>query len=138
VVRITGQDIKDALERSASYFAAYEGGPVRISAAFTDPKPQHYNYDMWGGIEYKLNISRPEGNRVSDLRYNGKPCDMLGEYDVAMSNYRAAGGGNYTMFHGKPIVKEIPIDMSELLAAYIMEKGTIEAALNSNWEVIWE
>ncbi|MFD0678484.1 MULTISPECIES: bifunctional metallophosphatase/5'-nucleotidase [unclassified Paenibacillus] len=137
VIRITGQDIKDALERSASYFATYTGGSVQVNPAFSDPKPQHYNYDMWEGIEYKLNISRPEGERVVHLTYEGQPIDRNREYDVVMNNYRAGGGGNYAMFQGKPVVRDIPTDMAELLATYIMEKGTIEAALNSNWEVIW-
>jgi 2',3'-cyclic-nucleotide 2'-phosphodiesterase/3'-nucleotidase len=64
---------------------------VQVNPAFSDPKPQHYNYDMWEGLEYKLNISCPEGQRVV-----------------------------------------------ELLATYIMEKGTIKASLNSNWEVVWD
>jgi 2',3'-cyclic-nucleotide 2'-phosphodiesterase/3'-nucleotidase len=138
VIRISGQDIKDALERSASYFAAYTGGPVQVNPAFTDPKPQHYNYDMWEGIEYKLNISRPEGQRVVQLAYKGQPVDPTRDYEVVMNNYRAGGGGNYIMFQGKPVVRDIPTDMAELLATYIMDRGTIEAALNSNWEVIWD
>jgi 2',3'-cyclic-nucleotide 2'-phosphodiesterase/3'-nucleotidase len=138
VIRISGQDIKDALEHSACYFTRYTGGPVQVNPAFSDPKPQHYNYDMWEGIEYKLNISRPEGQRVVELLFEGKPLDPDGQYDVVMNNYRAGGGGNYTMFQGKPIVRDIPTDMAELLATYIVEKGTIEAALNSNWEVMWD
>lgn len=138
VIRISGQDIKDALERSASYFATYTGGPVTVNPAFSEPKPQHYNYDMWEGIRYKLNIALPEGQRVVQLEYEGKPLDMNAEYDVVMNNYRAGGGGNYTMFQGKPVVRDIPTDMAELLASYIMERGTIEASLNANWEVIWE
>lgn len=139
VIRVSGQDIKDALERSASYFALYDGeGPVRVSPQFSDPKPQHYNYDMWEGIEYRLNISRPIGERVELLTFRGEPVRMDGQYDVVMNNYRAGGGGNYTMFQGKEVIRDIPTDMAELLAGYIMEKGTIEAALNRNWEVVWD
>ncbi|MDQ1910329.1 bifunctional UDP-sugar hydrolase/5'-nucleotidase [Paenibacillus sp. GD4] len=139
VIRVSGQDIKDALERSASYFAEYHGeGPIEVSPDFSDPKPQHYNYDMWEGITYRLNISRPVGERVERLEYEGKPLDMKGEYDVVMNNYRAGGGGNYSMFQGKPAVKDIPTDMAELLANYIMERGTIQATLNNNWEVVWD
>ncbi|OXM85303.1 bifunctional metallophosphatase/5'-nucleotidase [Paenibacillus rigui] len=138
VIRISGQDIKDALERSASYFATYTGeGPVRVNPSFSEPKPQHYNYDMWEGIQYKLNISLPEGQRVVQLDYEGETLDLNAEYDVVMNNYRAAGGGNYTMFQSKPVVRDIPTDMAELLASYIMERGTIEASLNANWEVVW-
>jgi 2',3'-cyclic-nucleotide 2'-phosphodiesterase/3'-nucleotidase len=55
-----------------------------------------------------------------------------------MNNYRAGGGGNYTMFQGKPVIKDIPIDVSELMANYIMERETIEATVNYNWEVIYD
>lgn len=139
VIRITGADIRAALERTASYFQQYDGsGDIKVSSHFSDPKPQHYNYDMWEGIEYRLNISRPEGERVTRLEYDGKPIDPKAEYDVVMNNYRAGGGGNYLMFQGKPVVKDIPTDMAELLASYIMERGTIEATLNRNWEVVWD
>ena len=136
VLRLKGKDIKEALEKSASYFETYNGGKIRVNSEFIFPKVQHYNYDMWEGIEYKINISRPSGQRVVELKYRGKPIDMEEEYDVVMNNYRATGGGNYFMFKGKPVVKDINIDMAELIANYIMEKGTIEAAVDNNWEVI--
>ncbi|MDQ0896610.1 bifunctional UDP-sugar hydrolase/5'-nucleotidase [Paenibacillus sp. V4I7] len=137
VIRISGQDIKDALEQSAEYFELTVAGEVQVSSKFRDPKPSHYNYDMWEGITYKLNISRPIGMRVVQLEYEGKPLDLEALYDVVMNNYRAAGGGNYAMFQDKPVIKDIPTDVAELLAGYIMERGTIEASVNENWEVIW-
>jgi 2',3'-cyclic-nucleotide 2'-phosphodiesterase / 3'-nucleotidase len=100
------------------------------------PKPQHYNYDMWEGIEYQINISRPLGRRVTWVHVHGKPIDPSAEFDVAMNNYRAGGGGNYIMFQGKPVVRDIPTDISELITSYILEKGTIEATVNANWEVV--
>ncbi|GIM47234.1 2',3'-cyclic-nucleotide 2'-phosphodiesterase [Collibacillus ludicampi] len=136
VIRIKGKDIKAALEKCASYFAAYSGGKIEMNPEFTTPKPQHYNYDMWEGIEYKINISRPLGERVVLLNYKGKPIEMEQEYDVVMNSYRAGGGGNYRMFKGKPIVRDIPVDVVELIAEYIMERGTIEATVDHNWEVI--
>lgn len=136
VIRITGQDIKDALEKSATYFAESQGGKIEVNPRFTTPKPQHYNYDMWEGIEYKMNISRPSGQRVVMLNYKGKPLDLAQEYDVVMNNYRAGGGGNYTMFQGKPAVREITTDMTELIANYFMQHQVVEATVNHNWEVI--
>ncbi|RTE11670.1 bifunctional metallophosphatase/5'-nucleotidase [Paenibacillus whitsoniae] len=138
VIRISGADIRSALEQSAGYFELSPDGEVGISASFREPKPQHYNYDMWEGITYTLNITRPLGSRVVELLYDGVPIDPDGEFDVVMNNYRAAGGGNYAMFQDKPVVKDIPTDVAELLAGYIMERGTIEATVNGNWKVIWE
>lgn len=136
VIRISGEDIKGALERSASYFVL-ENGQVKVNEAFITPKPQHYNYDMWEGIEYILDISKPIGQRVIQLTFNSKQIDPKADYDVVMNNYRAGGGGEYMMFKDKPVVKDIPLDMSEVIANYILSKGTIEATVNNNWKVIW-
>ena len=138
VIRISGQDIKDALEQSAEYFELAENGDLKVSKAFMEPKPAHYNYDMWEGISYTFNISRPVGNRVVQLDFEGEPINLEASFDVVMNNYRAAGGGNYAMFQNKPVIKDIPTDVAELLAGYIMERGTIEASVNHNWKVIWD
>lgn len=136
VLRVKGKDMKEALEKSASYFATYTGDPIALNTEFMTPKPQHYNYDMWEGIEYKINISRPVGQRVVMLNYKGKPLNPDGDYEVVMNNYRAGGGGNYFMFQGKEVVRDVPTDVSELIANYILERGTIEATVDHNWEVI--
>ncbi|MNQ73922.1 Trifunctional nucleotide phosphoesterase protein YfkN precursor [compost metagenome] len=138
VIRISGQDIKDALEQSAEYFELSEKGDLGVSKSFMEPKPAHYNYDMWEGISYTLDISRPIGNRVVQLDYEGEAINLAASFDVVMNNYRAAGGGNYAMFQNKPVIKDIPTDVAELLAGYIMERGTIEASVNHNWKVIWK
>ncbi|WP_117168323.1 bifunctional metallophosphatase/5'-nucleotidase [Paraliobacillus sediminis] len=136
VVRITGKDIKDALEKSATYFVIDKDGEVAVNPAYMNPKPQHYNYDMWEGIEYELKISNPIGDRVASLNYQGAPINDEQEYDVVMNNYRAGGGGNFTMFQGKPVVKDIPTDMTELIANYIIKQKMIKVSNNSNWKVI--
>ena len=64
VLRLTGQDIRAALEMTAAYFQVNEDGALGVNPAYMDPKPQHYNYDMWEGIEYELNAARPIGERV--------------------------------------------------------------------------
>ncbi|MCG7344706.1 bifunctional metallophosphatase/5'-nucleotidase [Sporosarcina sp. ACRSL] len=137
VLSVSGQDIKDALEQSASYFMRNETGELEVNRAFIDPKPQHYNYDMWEGIEYVLDIRKPIGERVTTLTYKGEPIHMDGIYHVVMNNYRAGGGGNYAMFKDKPIVKEIPLDMTELITTYILERQTVKATVNHNWKVVW-
>ena len=135
VVRVTGKDIKDALELSAEYFTLDTAGNIIVNPAYIEPKPQHYNYDMWEGISYILNISKPVGERVVSLQYEGSALDFNQEYNVVMNNYRASGGGNYFMYQNKPIIKDIPIDASELIANYILERKTIEATTNHNWKV---
>ncbi|WP_137791196.1 bifunctional UDP-sugar hydrolase/5'-nucleotidase [Bacillus sp. E(2018)] len=135
VIEITGRDIKDALERSASYFSVNEEGAPIINPAFSIPKPQHYNYDMWEGVDYTIDLSKPIGDRIVTLMYKEKQIENDSLYEVVMNNYRAGGGGDYPMFKGKRVVKDIPIDMSELMANYILIRGTIQATCNHNWRV---
>lgn len=138
VLRLTGRDIRAALEQTACYFAVDSDGKPAVNPAYLEPKPQHYNYDMWEGVEYTLNIARPEGSRLERLKYNGADLDDDMVLDVVMNSYRAGGGGDYEMFRGKEIIREIPIDTAELMEEYISKRGAVSAACNRNWEVIVE
>ncbi|SDX56707.1 2',3'-cyclic-nucleotide 2'-phosphodiesterase / 3'-nucleotidase [Marininema mesophilum] len=136
VLRLTGQDIKDALERTADYFRQDEYGAPIVNPKFLFPKPVHYNYDMWTGIDYRLDISLPPGQRVVHLTYKGEELAMGGEYEVVMNNYRASGGGGYEMFSDRPIVRDIPTEVSELILDYILKKKVVRAKVDNNWAVL--
>ncbi|GGH85576.1 2',3'-cyclic-nucleotide 2'-phosphodiesterase/3'-nucleotidase [Pullulanibacillus pueri] len=137
VLRVQGRDIKAALEQSAGYFELKADGTIGVSPAFTTPKPQHYNYDMWEGIDYAIDVRKPIGERITHIDYHGAPLEMDQSYDVVLNNYRAAGGGDYHMYQGKEVVKDIPIDVSELIANYIIERKVIEPTVDGNWKVIY-
>lgn len=135
VLELSGHDIKAALEKTAEYFSLDNQGDIQVSDAYTDPKPQHYNYDMWTGIEYVLNISKSLGNRVTKLNYQSNPMNLDEKYHVVMNNYRAGGGGDYTMFQDKPVIKDVQIDVSELLANYFKKHPVIKATYEPTWFV---
>lgn len=138
VLRLKGEDIRAALELTAAYFQVQPDGSLGVNPAYIEPKAQHYNYDMWEGIEYELNAARPIGERVVKLNRKGQPVGADDEFDVVMNNYRAAGGGDYAMYQGKQVVREITIDMAELVASYILRRGVIEATCDRNWRVVAE
>lgn len=62
-----------------------------MSADFLEPKPQHFNYDIFAGVHYTINVSRPMEN-VSELSINGQPLDENKTYTICVNNYRAVGG----------------------------------------------
>jgi 2',3'-cyclic-nucleotide 2'-phosphodiesterase (5'-nucleotidase family) len=88
VIEATGQMIKDELEWTADYFNRYYYEPtgVTVNSAVRD-----YNYDLWSGIEYELDVTKPVGQRVVELKLNGKPLAMDQKVRVALNNYRATG-----------------------------------------------
>ena len=117
VIDATGQQIKDELEWTAGYFNryAYEPGGVTVNTAVRD-----YNYDLWSGIEYKLDVTKPVGERVVELKLNGQPLAMDQLVRVALNNYRATG-----KFPTAPKLYQSTVEVRELITNWIMERGTI-------------
>lgn len=137
VLELSGADIKEALEQTAAYFILDDNKEIAVNPAYIEPKLQHYNYDMWEGIEYALNIAKPIGERVEYITYHNKPVDPENTYHVVLSNYRAAGGGNYHMFPGKRIVKTIDRDTVELIQAYFKKHPIVKAETIDNFKIIY-
>ena len=96
VLEITGATLR-AMERSAAYFDLDERGCLTISETFLLPKVEHYNYDYYAGVEYRMDVTKPVGERVVLLQYQGKPVQPTDVFSICMSNYRASGAGGYEM-----------------------------------------
>ncbi|WP_413375659.1 bifunctional metallophosphatase/5'-nucleotidase [Paenibacillus taichungensis] len=136
VLELRGQDIRDALEQTARYFEVEASGEVVVNPAYMQPKPQHYNYDMWAGVEYELDISKPVGSRVVKLEREGIPVAMDATYSVVMNSYRAAGGGDYAMYPGKRVLHEGATDMAALVEDYIRRHQPLTVEQANNWRVV--
>lgn len=136
VVRVTGSDLRQALEKSASYFSLSPSGQYEVSSDFMYPKAQQYNYDMYAGIDYIIDVSFPVGKRISQLTYSGKPIQENDELEVVINQYRAVGGGNYDMFSADKIIREITVDMTELIADYFKKHDRITPDTFNNFQVI--
>ncbi|PAK63744.1 bifunctional metallophosphatase/5'-nucleotidase [Staphylococcus caprae] len=135
VLELSGNDIKRAIERSASYFDLHDN-KISVSADFLEPKPQHFNYDIFAGVHYTINVSRPYGERVSELSINGQPLDENKTYTICVNNYRAVGGGNYDMYADKTVVKDIQIDGAQLLINYLSNNDLSHIPQVVNFEVV--
>ncbi|WP_313802712.1 bifunctional UDP-sugar hydrolase/5'-nucleotidase [Cytobacillus sp.] len=136
VLEVKGQHIIEALEQSATYFKLADGKPV-VSEAFQSPKEQPYNYDLWNGIDYTIDLRNPEGKRVVEVTFNGEPLQAEGIYKVVMNNYRATGAGNFDYFKDCPVIKDIQTDMTEMIADYLINHGTIQAKPMNNMKILY-
>ncbi|QFR23394.1 bifunctional metallophosphatase/5'-nucleotidase [Schleiferilactobacillus harbinensis] len=136
VLRITGATLRAALEKSARYFQPAPNGAIGVNPRFLHPKPQRYNYDMYHGIDYTIDVAQPMGQRITALTYHGQPVQADQLLDVTVNQYRAVGGGNYTMFGPQQIVRENQKDMTELIADYLQAHPVIIATADDNFRVI--
>lgn len=136
VLKVTGAELKSALERSASYFDLNDSEEIVVSREFLEPKVEHYNYDIYSGIDYTIDISKPKGERIVELLFEGKEIEANQSLEVVMNQYRAVGGGDYAMFGAEKIIKEVTVDMTELISGYLEKNPVIEPVQPTNFKLI--
>ncbi|GMG95424.1 5'-nucleotidase C-terminal domain-containing protein [Tepidimicrobium xylanilyticum] len=132
-VEVTGKELKNYMEWSASYYNTYKPGDVTISF---NPNIRGYNYDMFQGVEYKIDISKPAGERIVDLTFKGKPVKDDDVFKLAINNYRLSGLQSMGIINNEPYFDSDPISLRSYIAQYIRELGTIEPNVDNNWEII--
>jgi len=120
VIEVTGKSLKAALEKCAEYFEVVENR-ITLSPLYAHPKLEHYNYDIYAGIDYSINVSKPKGERIIDLKYQDKPVSDQDIFTLALNNYRAIGGGDYGMYKDQKILKEINLTTAEIVIEYFKE-----------------
>ncbi|MGL4913539.1 MAG: 5'-nucleotidase C-terminal domain-containing protein, partial [Romboutsia sp.] len=125
VLDVTKDILIKALYKSSTYFTL-NNKKVEISDSFLKPKVEHYNYDYFYNIEYTFDLTKEGLNRVSSIKYNGKDLEDDKTYSLVMNNYRASGTGGYEFLKGCPILKEIQVEMTELLINYFVEHKHIK------------
>jgi len=135
VLAMSGHEIKASLEKSAAYFDI-ENGEVVVSPTSIKPKPQHFNYDMYGGIYYEIHVNAPVGDRVKNILFKGEPMDMSATYTIVLNNYRAVGGGGYTMFSSDKIVKDIQTEGAQLIIDYLTQHPDVNVPTVTDFKVL--
>ena len=131
-IRLSGAQLKAYLEQSARYYVV-EGGRVRVNDSIPG-----YNFDMIGGAEYELDLSRPLGERVRGLAVKGRPVAPTDSFTLALNNYRQGGGGGFGMLRGAPVVYDRQENIRELLVADVRERKTLDPAqfAERNWRFV--
>jgi 2',3'-cyclic-nucleotide 2'-phosphodiesterase/3'-nucleotidase len=134
-VRITGAQLRAYLEQSARYFRRGPDGQIGI-----DPEIPGFNYDMVSGVDYTIDVSKPIGERITQLAYQGRAVAPTDTFTMALNNYRQSGGGGFTMLHDAPVVYDRQQEIRQLLIDEVRTKGTLLPSdyFHSNWHIVPE
>lgn len=134
VLKLTGADIKEALEQCAAVFAVNANGKIDFALNVRPDILAPYIYDFWGGLDYELIISEPVGSRVKNMMYEGRPIrnDMV--FNVVMNSYRATGA-DFPMFQDKPLLMETKEMIPELMMKYIKEYSPLTHRQHGRFQV---
>ena len=134
VLEINGKILKSALEKNSEYFVV-KNNKIEINKKYLIPKIEHYNYDLFSGIEYEIKASNPPAKKIIKLTYKGKPVLDDQKFTIVMNNYRAAGGGDYFMYKNAKILKEYQENLSDLIIAFLRKNPKLEIQPNNNFSV---
>jgi 2',3'-cyclic-nucleotide 2'-phosphodiesterase/3'-nucleotidase len=129
VVEMTGAQLKDALERSASFFSQWPAPP---GTAMQLPS---FNPDQAAGVSYEIDLTKPSGDRIGDLQFHGKPLDPAQKLRVAISSARLIRDGEYSVYKGLPVVDRTG-DMRDLLIDHLTSIKKLSTEAVEHWKIV--
>jgi 2',3'-cyclic-nucleotide 2'-phosphodiesterase (5'-nucleotidase family) len=132
-VRLSGAQLRAYLEQSARYFRRNADGSVDV-----DPSIPGFNYDIVAGVDYTIDVSRPVGERITTLAFNGRPVAPTDTFTMALNNYRQTGGGGFAMLRDAPVVYDKQLEIRQLLIDEVQRKGTLSPSdyFHPNWRIV--
>ncbi|MET8265418.1 bifunctional metallophosphatase/5'-nucleotidase [Micromonospora arida] len=140
-VVLSGAEVRAYLEYSAKYFRTFAPGAPVDPEQISDPAVPDYNYDVFSGLDYDIDISKPVGQRITRLVLSGTdtPVADNAQFVVAVNNYRRSGGGNFPGIV-KTQVYNAQQEIRQLLIDWAQAKGTIDPAdfFQPNWRLVRE
>lgn len=128
-VEMTGAQLKEALEHAANFYPAW---PVREGTRMRLPG---YDVDSAEGVSYEVDLSKPAGERIVDLKFQGEPLSPTKKLRVAINNYRDTGGGGYAVYKNLPVVYRSKQEIRDLLIEYLKKAKGFPAA-DGHWRIL--
>ena len=157
VMKLTGEEVRKHLEMSYDQWVNTMQSPDD-HIMLLDENAKHdnqrnmfknltFNFDSAAGIDYVVDVTKPDGEKVKILRMsNGEPFDENKWYKVVLNSYRGNGGGELlTRGAGIPkdsldsrVIFRSERDQRYYLTKEIEYQGTIIPHKLDNWRFIPE
>ena len=149
VYELTGKQLKEYMEWSANYFDTIQPADTEYRYNAERKKSKYVTYDIFGGVNYKIDLRNPKGSKIVDLTLSdGKPVTDDMKLKVGMNSYRFAQlNGKGGIWEGQkiPVLWESKVAMGRekgtiqnMMIDYItnVKKGKIDGQSHNRWEII--
>ncbi|HKP38226.1 MAG TPA: 5'-nucleotidase C-terminal domain-containing protein [Pyrinomonadaceae bacterium] len=133
-LELTGQQVKDSLEHSTKYFRDYQ--PGKGLSELIDTRIPGYNFDMAEGVTYDIDLTKPVGRRIQNLKFKGQPLAPTQKLRVVTNNYRVNGGGGFTMYKDAPVIYRSSEEVRELIIDWVERNKTVPTQPSNNWRIV--
>ena len=155
ILKLKGSEVKNYLEFSYDGWIQKPGSHVLKISDAPDPRTgahrwsfvgRSYNFDSAAGLVYTVDVTRPFGKRVQIKSLaDGTPFDPEAWYTVAMTSYRASGGGDL-LHQGAGLdpdelderVVSRGAEIRQMIYHFFKDRDVVDAALVGDKSVIGE
>lgn len=144
-IKTNGKQLKRFMEWTSSIYNTFKPGDLTVSL---DENIRLYQYDMFDGISYEINISKPAGSRIENVKFekDGKVVEDNDVVYLSVNNYRydsILNAPENSVFEPGTHEKvydtnnDTISDMRDLIINYITEvkSGSITRNIDNNWKL---
>ena len=132
-VTVTGAELKAYMEWSAECYNQWEEGDINISF---DPEYPDYLYDMFAGVEYEIDLSKPKGERIQNVMFKGEPLQDDQTLTLAVNNYRYSSALKAQNIISGTREWESSNSIRDMIVAYFAEHSPVEPTVDNNWKIV--
>lgn len=131
-VSVTGAELKAYMEWAAECYNQWKMGDINISF---DPDYPKSLCDIFSGVDYEINLSKPKGERIENVMFRGEPLSDDQVLTLAVNNYRYA-----STLKPKELVKanrdwESSNSVRDLIVKYFDEHSPVEPTIDNSWRI---
>ncbi|MDO5703183.1 MAG: 5'-nucleotidase C-terminal domain-containing protein, partial [Lachnospiraceae bacterium] len=131
-VDVTGKELKNYMEWSAGAYNQWKPGDINISF---NREYLYLKLDMFAGVDYEIDVSKPEGERIRNVMYKGEPLKDDTILKLAINNYRyevclkcmnlAAGKRSW---QSSEFIRDMLVD-------YFRKNSPVGPVVDNNWRI---
>ncbi|WP_051476383.1 bifunctional 2',3'-cyclic-nucleotide 2'-phosphodiesterase/3'-nucleotidase [Paracoccus sp. J39] len=143
-IRLTGAELHEWLERSASLFLRIE--PGKPDQPLIDPEFPSYNFDIIDGLDWQIDLSRPpryapdgrlahaDSRRIGALSHRSRPVAPDQPFILVTNSYRLSDCGLFApVAAGRPVLLDGTSRTREVLRRYVARRRVLAPDSRAGW-----
>ena len=131
-INVTGKELKEYMEWSAGFYNQWVPGDINISF---DPDFPDYQYDMFAGVDYEIDISKPKGERIQNVMFKGEPLKDDQILKLCVSNFRYSAALKPNKLVSGKVDWESSGSIRDMIVDYFRQNSPVDPEIYNNWRI---
>lgn len=129
---VTGRELKDYMEWAAACYNQRVPGDINISF---EPDHPGYLYDMFAGVDYEINLSKPAGERIENVMFKGEELRDDQVLKLVVNNYRYSSAIRALNLAEGKRDWESSNSIRDMIVDYFAKNSPVAPVVDNNWRI---